>query len=59
MDEKIESLLKNNTWELVKKPKGRRVVGRKWIFRAKEGLTADEPRRFKARIVAKRYTQRE
>ena len=59
MDEKIESLLKNNTWDLVKKPKGKMVVGCKWIFKMQEGLAADEPRRFKDRIVAKGYTQRE
>lgn len=29
----------------------------KWIFKVKEGLTSSEPVRFKARLVAKRFTQ--
>ena len=36
MDDGINSLYKNCTWELVRKPKNRRVVGCKWIFRVKE-----------------------
>ncbi|KAH9770122.1 Integrase catalytic domain-containing protein [Citrus sinensis] len=59
MDDEIDSLYKNNTWELVKKPEKRRIMGCKWIFKLKEGLTVDEPKRFKARLVAKGYTQKE
>ena len=59
IDDEIDSLYKNNTRELVKKPEKRRIVGCKWIFKIKEGLTADEPRRFKDRLVAKGYTQKE
>ncbi|KAH9659554.1 ribosome biogenesis protein bms1 [Citrus sinensis] len=50
IDEEISSLQKNNTWELVKRPGNRRIVGCKWIFRVKDGLTTTEPRRFKARL---------
>ena len=39
MDDEIDSLYKNNTWELVKKLEKRRIVGCKWIFKVKEGLT--------------------
>ena len=53
MDDEIASLYKNKTWELVKKPVNRRVVGCKWIYKVKECLTQAEPRRFKARLVAK------
>ncbi|KAH9726310.1 hypothetical protein KPL70_008223 [Citrus sinensis] len=59
MDEEMTSLYKNCTWELVKRPKNRRIVGCKWIYRNKEGMTAAEPRRFKTRLVAKGYTQME
>ena len=55
----MTSLYKNKTWELVKRPKDRRVVRCKWIFKIKEGLSGSEPRRFKARLVAKGYTQKE
>ena len=59
MDEKIASLYKNQTWELVKKPVNRRMIGCKWIYKVKESLTKAKPKRFKARLVAKGYTQRE
>lgn len=52
-------LYKNETWELVKKPANRRLVGCKWIFKVKEGLTRPKPKRFNARLIAKRYIQKE
>ncbi|KAH9768873.1 Integrase catalytic domain-containing protein [Citrus sinensis] len=52
MDNEIALLHNNNTYELVEKTKNRKTVGCKWIFRIKEGLTAAEPRRFKARLTA-------
>lgn len=57
MSEEVESLHKNHTWELVKPPKGQKIVGCKWVFKIKEGTPGDA--RFKARLVAKGYTQRE
>ncbi|KAH9647652.1 hypothetical protein KPL70_025267 [Citrus sinensis] len=45
MNEEIASLKKNHTWILVEKAGNRRTVGCKWIFRVKEGLTANEPSR--------------
>ena len=59
MHEEIESLHKNETWELVKLPKEQRVVGCKWIFKMKEGTPGVEDVRFKARLVAKGYTQKQ
>ena len=59
MGEEIESLHKNQTWELVKPPKGQKIVGCKWVFKKKEGTPGVEETRFKARLVAKGYTQRE
>ena len=37
MQEKVESLLKNEIWELVKLPEGKRVISCKWIFKRKKG----------------------
>ncbi|XXG70306.1 hypothetical protein AAC387_Pa06g3094 [Persea americana] len=59
MGEEIESLHKNQTWELVKPPKGQKIVGCKWVFKKKEGTPGVEETRFKARLVAKGYTRRE
>ena len=59
MQKEIESLLKNLTWELVPRPKGRKIVTCKWIFKKKEGTTPDEGIRYKARLVARGFTQKE
>jgi hypothetical protein len=59
MGEEIESLHKNQTWELVKPPKGQKIVGCKWVFKKKKGIPRVENARFKAQLVAKGYTQRE
>ena len=38
-------------------PKQKKVVRCKWIFKRKEGLSPSEPPRFKARLVAKVFSQ--
>lgn len=32
-----QSLLENETWELVELPRDRRPIGYKWVFKAKRG----------------------
>ena len=32
MNEEIESLQKNHTWQLVEKPKNQKIVGCKWVL---------------------------
>ena len=59
MDDEMMSLKKNNTWELVELPKGRKAIGCKWIFVKKDGMNDASPVRFKARLVAKGYAQKE
>ncbi|KAH9767170.1 hypothetical protein KPL71_011175 [Citrus sinensis] len=59
MDEEIESLMKNGTWKLIVRPEKRKTVSCKWIFKIKEGISDAEPSRFKARLVARGFTQRE
>ena len=55
-DSEYQSLMENETWELVKLPSGRKPVGCKWIFKTKH--TSDgKVERHKARLVAKGYTQ--
>ncbi|GMP51093.1 hypothetical protein CsSME_00017460 [Camellia sinensis var. sinensis] len=59
MDEEISSLHKNQTWELVQLPKGKKAIGCKWVYTKKEGILGRDNIRFKARLVAKGYAQKE
>ena len=59
MNEEMQSLYKNNTWELTKLPKGKKAIGCKWIFAKKQGSLQEDAVRYKARLVAKGYAQRE
>jgi hypothetical protein len=52
----LDQIEKNDTWELVPRPKNKNVLGTKWIFRNK--LNEDgQFTRNKARLVCKGYTQ--
>ena len=56
MDDEIGMIEKNKTWELVKLPKEKEVIGLKWIYKTKyneDGLV----QKHKARLVAKGYSQ--
>jgi hypothetical protein len=56
MDEKLDQIEKNDTWELVPRPKNKNVIGTKWVFRNK--LNEDgQVTRNKARLVCKGYAQ--
>ena len=56
MEEEINALRKNGTWEKCILPEKRKVVGCKWVFTIK--YKADDTiERCKARLVAKGYTQ--
>ncbi|CAM8876608.1 unnamed protein product [Rhodiola kirilowii] len=59
MEEEMRSLKKNDTWKLVDRPDGVKLVGCKWVFKFKEGIPGVEKPRYKARLVAKGFTQRE
>ena len=56
MDQEYSALIRNNTWELVSKPPGKRVIGVKWVFKTKYGSDG-EIERYKARLVAKGFNQ--
>lgn len=59
MGDEMCSLEKNGTWIVVPKPKNVKIIGRKWVYTKKEGIPGVEPPRFKSRLVAKGYSQRE
>ena len=57
MEDEMKSLHENKTWLLVSKPSEQKIVDCKWIYKVKEGLTSSEPVRYKAKLVAKGFTQ--
>lgn len=58
MDEEIESIEKNNTWELTTLPRGQKTIGVKWVYKAKKNAKG-EIEKYKARLVAKGYKQKQ
>eukprot|EP00253_Pinus_taeda_P023547 PITA_23547 len=58
MDEEPEQIEKNNTWELVPRPKDKNVIETKWIFKNKLNENGDVIRN-KAKLVCKGYSQQE
>jgi hypothetical protein len=56
MVEEMESLHKNETWDLVELPSGRNLIGSKWVFKKNMNATG-QVEKFKARLVAKGYSQ--
>eukprot|EP00253_Pinus_taeda_P030574 PITA_30574 len=58
MEEELEHIEQNNTWELVPRPKYKNVIGTKWIFKNNLNENGDVVRN-KARLVCKGYAQQE
>jgi hypothetical protein len=56
MEEEIQALDANRTWDLVVPPKGCKPIGCKWIYKVKYN-TDGSVNRYKARLVAKGYAQ--
>jgi hypothetical protein len=56
MVKEMESLYKNETWDLVKLLSGRKPVGSKWVFKKKMNIVG-QVEKFKAHLVAKGYSQ--
>jgi len=56
MDEEMSSLEKNETWELVDLPEGRRPIGSKWTYKIKRDAHGTITK-YKARLVAQGYSQ--
>ena len=54
----MDSLEKNETWDIVERPPGTNVVGSKWIFKEKRDADG-EISRYKARLVAQGFSQQE
>ena len=55
-DAEVESLSKNNTWDLVDLPPGKSIVGCKWVLKTKFNADGTLNKR-KARLVAQGFSQ--
>ena len=56
MNEKLDVLHKNNTWDMVDLPPSQSVVGCRWVYKIKTKANGSVER-YKARLVAKGFTQ--
>jgi hypothetical protein len=56
MVEEMDALDKNEAWDIVEFPAGRKSVGRKWLFKKKFNAEG-KVEKYKARLVAKGYSQ--
>ena len=56
MDEEMDSLIRNQTWDLVKLPAEKRELQNKWVYRLKEEYGGKK--RYKARLVVKGFAQK-
>lgn len=56
MNKKLEALTKNETWEIVDLPKGKKAIGSKWVYKVKLNSNGTLES-FKARLVAKGFNQ--
>lgn len=58
MEEEMDSIRSNDTWELSPLPEGHRAIGLKWVFKVKRD-PAGKVVKHKARLVAKGYAQKQ
>ena len=58
MEEEMNSLQKNQTYELVKLPKGKKALKNKWVFKLKKDGKGNTMK-YKARLVVKGFQQKE
>ncbi|KAK8931081.1 hypothetical protein KSP39_PZI016518 [Platanthera zijinensis] len=58
MQEEMQLLRTNHTYDLVRLLKGKKALKNRWIFRLKEGASPTPPR-YKARLVVKGFAQRQ
>lgn len=57
MNEEFALLQKNDAWELVDLPEGRKAIDSKWVFRMKRD-NDENVSKYKTRLVARGFTQK-
>ena len=56
MQLEYDSIMKNDTWQLVDRPSKRKVIGTKWVWKAKYNADGSLEK-YKARLVAQGFSQ--
>lgn len=56
MVEEYDSIMKNDAWEIVPRPKGKYVIGFKWVYKMKHA-DGGSVYKYKAIFVAKGFSQ--
>ena len=51
MNEEYESIMKNDVWDVIPRPKDKFVVTSKWLYKIKHGVNGSVEK-FKARFIA-------
>ena len=58
MKDELKFMKDNNVCDLIKSPKGKKLIECKWVFKIKRDSN-ENIERYKAHLVAKKFTQRE
>jgi hypothetical protein len=58
MTKEYQSIIKNDVWEIVPRPKSKDVVSSKWLFKIKH-VVDGSIEKYKARFVARGFSQKE
>ena len=56
MNDEMDSLLRNQTWELIELPVRKKVLHNKWVYKIKN--EHDDSKRYKAKLVVKGFQQK-
>ena len=59
MTDEYTSLQRNKTWDIVDRPKDQAVISCRWLYKIKPGIPGVEDKRYRSRLVARGFTQRE
>ena len=58
MLEEYQSIMKNDVWDVVSRPKGKLVVIPKWVYKIKHGADGSIEK-YKVRFVARGFSRKE
>jgi len=57
MNEEYESIMKNDVWDVIPRPKDNSVVTSKWLYKIKHGADGSAGK-FKSRFITQGFSQK-